>query len=132
MNMNKGKLRAVDNIEKQRSSKNRERECKVYYSIYLEDIKGENESTVLLTEDEVNKLKQVSLPICITDKMVNGRLYPFSIGTGKPSYIVKVVHEELGEYVVQFSKRLYNKGIKRAAKHPDSTPKKGLLEDLLD
>lgn len=132
MNMNKGKLRAVDNIDKQRSTKNRERECQIYYSVYLEDIKGENESTILLTEDEVNKLKQVFLPICITDKFVNGRLYPFAIGTGKPSYIVKIIHEELGEYVVQISKRLYKKGLKRAEKHPASTPKKGLLEDLLD
>ena len=132
MNLNKGKLIAVDNIEKKQSSKNRTRECSLYYSIYLEDVTGKLENTILLTQDESTKLKTVVLPDFMTDKMVRGRLYPFRVGVGKYSYIVKVVFEADGEQVVQISERLYNKGIERAAKHPASTLKKSLIEDLLD
>ena len=135
MELNKGRLIKVDNIERLKSGKtiSRKQECKEYYSIHTEDISGRNEKTILLTDSEVNKLTQVHLPDFIETQLVAGRLYPFSLGKRKyQEYLLKLKYGDEYDYIVRISNRLLKKASNRAETHPSSVMKKGFFEDLFD
>lgn len=126
-----GELYRVVNKEREANLKNHYSEDSTYYSLFIEDESGKGEKTILLTDKEVDGLSIVALPEIFTSHMVLGRAYTMLVGK-RVSQLIRLKREDGTEFTAQLSKRLILKCINRANKHPESLPKKGWLQDLMD
>lgn len=126
-----GELYKVANKEREENNKQRCSEDTFYYSLFIEDMSGDVERTILLTDKEVAKLSPVYLPEQFEKQLVLGRVY--TLRTGKKEFnIVRLKGLQGAEDVVSMPSRLIAKALDRAAKHPETTPKKTWLQDMLD
>ena len=126
-----GEIYRVINKERENNSKKRFREDVNYFSIFVEDETGKNESTILLTDKELSSLRVAQFPENIFKELVLGRFYTIIVNN-RIIRIIKLKKEDNTEYIVQMSNKLIKKAHYRADKHPESAPKKGWLQDLID
>ena len=126
-----GEIYRVVNKERQAEYKKRFSEDSTYFSIFIENEHGDEETTLLLTDKELSTLRVAHFPVAMTENLVLGRVYTVIVDN-KVIYIIKLLKEDNTEYIVQVKQRLIVKARERANKHPETTPKKGWLQDIMD
>jgi hypothetical protein len=121
-----GQLIPVENVE-QRSRAEFDR----YIALHIEDLDSSNERCILFTPLEHTDMESVVLPEDITKHMVQGRLYPCTLGN-RDTNLVSVTHWDGRSRVLRISATQLAKAERRASKHPESLPKKSFITDLMD
>ena len=121
-----GQLIPVENIE-QRSRA----EFTSYVALHIEDLDSSNERCILFTPLEHTDMESVILPEDITKHMVQGRLYPCTLGN-RATNLVAVTHWDGRSRVLRISATQLAKMDKRASSHPETCPKKSFITDMLD
>lgn len=120
-----GQLIPVENVERRRAEFDR------YIALHIEDLDSSNERCILFTPLEYTDMESVVLPEDITKHMVQGRLYPCTLGT-RNTNLVAVTHWDGRSRVLRISATQLAKSERRASKHPESLPKKSFITDLMD
>lgn len=121
-----GQLIPVENVE-QRSRAEFDR----YIALHIEDLDGSNERCILFTPIEYTDMESVVLPEDITKHIVQGRLYPCTLGN-RDTNLVAVTHWDGETRVLRISATQLAKMDKRASSHPETCPKKSFITDMLD
>ena len=120
-----GQLIPVENVEHRRAEFDR------YIALHIEDLDSSNERCILFTPLEHTDMESVILPEDITKHMVQGRLYPCTLGNRKTN-LVAVTHWDGRSRVLRISATQLAKMDKRASSHPETCPKKSFITDMLD
>ena len=121
-----GQLIPVYNMDRRTKS-----EFDHYIALHIEDIDGSNERCVLFTSLEHTDMESVKLPEDITKNMIQGRLYPCTLGA-RSTNLVATTHWDGRVRILRISPSQLARLDKRASKHPETCPKKSFITDMLD